>query len=343
MYSLQLTDEQREFRDTLRDFVTGEIEHAIHEAWTHECPQVILLEGQGSIGHPAYPGGFELIGAGQVHGIVLQHAPARRVYDGFDKYPMGSLDREIQLLELLARLAKVNGDLLRAHEFVAEPVRDGREAVARAREVMPDLSIMDIQRPHVTGYELILELMTDEQLRDEVMTLFIAGHETTANTLTWTWYLLCRNPEVERLLHAEVDALGHVPTMEDLPRLEYTRRIVMEAMRLYPPAYALGRRALADLRRGDDQPVARLFPDRGDFDAWADRWQTRSAEDRSADPLADESLLRVADDLLTRLQPALLLITLGVMVYLIFPAAPPWMAARFHLMNTTARPGTRAW
>jgi two-component system, cell cycle response regulator DivK len=57
-------------------------------------------------------------------------------------------------------------DLLRAHEFVAEPVRDGREAVARAREVMPDLIIMDIQMPHVTGYELILELMADEQLRD---------------------------------------------------------------------------------------------------------------------------------------------------------------------------------
>ncbi len=57
-------------------------------------------------------------------------------------------------------------DLLRAHEFVAEPVRDGREAVARAREVMPDLIIMNIQMPHVTGYELILELMADEQLRD---------------------------------------------------------------------------------------------------------------------------------------------------------------------------------
>ena len=57
-------------------------------------------------------------------------------------------------------------DLLRAHAFVAEPVRDGREAVARAREFLPDLIIMDIQMPHVTGYELILELMADEQLRD---------------------------------------------------------------------------------------------------------------------------------------------------------------------------------
>lgn len=87
----------------VNDFVTGEIEHAVHEAWIHEHPQVILLEGQGSIAHPAYPGGFELIAAGRVDGIVLQHAPARKVYDGFDNYPMGALDREIQILELLAR------------------------------------------------------------------------------------------------------------------------------------------------------------------------------------------------------------------------------------------------
>jgi cytochrome P450 len=93
--------------------------------------------------------------------------------------------------------------------------------------------------------------MTDEQLRDEVMTLFLAGHETTANALTWTWYLLGRNPKVEELLHAEVDALGHTPTIDDLPRLEYTRRVVMESMRLYPPAYALGRRALEEYRIGD--------------------------------------------------------------------------------------------
>ncbi|MFN0088569.1 MAG: DUF1611 domain-containing protein [Blastocatellia bacterium] len=87
----------------VNDFVTGEIEHAVHEAWTRERPRVILLEGQGSIAHPAYPGGFELIAAGRVDGIVLQHAPARKVYDGFDGYPMGPLDREIQILELLAQ------------------------------------------------------------------------------------------------------------------------------------------------------------------------------------------------------------------------------------------------
>ncbi|MGH9839372.1 MAG: DUF1611 domain-containing protein [Blastocatellia bacterium] len=87
----------------VNDFVTGEIEHAIHQAWIHERPRVILLEGQGSIAHPAYPGGFELIAAGRVDGIVLQYAPARKVYDGFDNFPIASLDREIQILELLAQ------------------------------------------------------------------------------------------------------------------------------------------------------------------------------------------------------------------------------------------------
>jgi uncharacterized NAD-dependent epimerase/dehydratase family protein len=87
----------------VNDFVTGEIEQAIYNAFINERPRVILLEGQGSIAHPAYPGGFELIAAGRVDGIILQHAPARKVYDGFDNYPMGSLDREISILELLAQ------------------------------------------------------------------------------------------------------------------------------------------------------------------------------------------------------------------------------------------------
>jgi uncharacterized NAD-dependent epimerase/dehydratase family protein len=87
----------------VNDFVTGEIEHAVYEAFINEQPQVILLEGQGSIAHPAYPGGFELIAAGRVDGIILQHAPARKFYDGFANYPMGSLDREISILELLAQ------------------------------------------------------------------------------------------------------------------------------------------------------------------------------------------------------------------------------------------------
>ncbi len=94
--------------------------------------------------------------------------------------------------------------------------------------------------------------MTDEQLRDEVMTIFLAGHETTANALTWTWYLLSQHPEVERRLHEEVDAVlaRRRPRFEDLPSLRYTEMVLAEAMRLYPPAWILGRRALKDYEVG---------------------------------------------------------------------------------------------
>ena len=87
--------------------------------------------------------------------------------------------------------------------------------------------------------------MSDQQLRDEAITLFIAGHETTANALTWTWLLLARTPAVERALHEEVDrVLGdRLPTMDDLAQLPYTRAVIAESMRLYPPAYIVGRRS----------------------------------------------------------------------------------------------------
>src|SRR5262245_44028717 len=88
--------------------------------------------------------------------------------------------------------------------------------------------------------------MTDKQVRDEVMTLFLAGHETTAVALSWTWYLLSQNPKAESTLidelHSVVD--GHPPTVSELPRLRYTEMVVKEAMRLYPPAYGLSRKTL---------------------------------------------------------------------------------------------------
>ena len=85
--------------------------------------------------------------------------------------------------------------------------------------------------------------MTDTQVRDEALTLFLAGHETTANALTWTWYLLSQNPECERRLHEEIDTVleGRVPGWDDLAQLRYTEMIFAEALRLYPPAWAIGR------------------------------------------------------------------------------------------------------
>jgi cytochrome P450 len=91
--------------------------------------------------------------------------------------------------------------------------------------------------------------MTDEQLRDEALTLFLAGHETTAVALSWTWWLLAQHPEVEKKLHAELNSIlaGRNPTIEDLPALRYTERIVTESMRLYPPAWGMARLALEDV------------------------------------------------------------------------------------------------
>lgn len=88
--------------------------------------------------------------------------------------------------------------------------------------------------------------MTAQQLRDEVMTIFMAGHETTAVALSWTWYLLAQHPEVDARLAAELrDVLaGRGVSVADLPRLKYVERVVTEAMRLYPPAYGLGRQAV---------------------------------------------------------------------------------------------------
>ncbi len=91
------------------------------------------------------------------------------------------------------------------------------------------------------------ESMSDTQVKDEVLTIFLAGYETVANGLTWTWYLLSQNPEVEARLHAELDAvLGtatgpRAPTLADYPSLRYTEQVFAESMRLYPPAWAMGR------------------------------------------------------------------------------------------------------
>jgi cytochrome P450 len=94
--------------------------------------------------------------------------------------------------------------------------------------------------------------MTDKQLRDELMTIFLAGHETTALALTWAWHLLAQNPEAEARLAAELDEAleGRAPTVEDLPRLRYADRVVKESMRLYPPAWAVGRECVRECEVG---------------------------------------------------------------------------------------------
>ena len=94
--------------------------------------------------------------------------------------------------------------------------------------------------------------MTDEELRDETMTLYLAGHETTALTLAWTWVLLSQHPHVEDKLVDEWRRVlqGRTPTPEDIANLPYTNAVITESMRLYPPVYLLGREATTDLELG---------------------------------------------------------------------------------------------
>lgn len=136
--------------------------------------------------------------------------------------------------------------------------------------------------------------MTNEQVRDEVMTLFLAGHETTANALTWTFYLLSQNPEPEAKLHAELEAVldGRAATIDDLASLKYTERVLAESMRLYPPAWAIGRFAVADHELGGytipkDSTVlcspfilhhdARFWDKPNDF--MPERWESQSVKE----------------------------------------------------------------
>ena len=86
----------------INDFVSGEIEHAVWQAWQETHPDVILIEGQGSLMNPAYPGGFEILAAGRPDVIVLQHAPGRKEYDGFPGYTLHPLDKQIQAVQLIS-------------------------------------------------------------------------------------------------------------------------------------------------------------------------------------------------------------------------------------------------
>jgi cytochrome P450 len=140
-------------------------------------------------------------------------------------------------------------------------IREHREATARGQEDRGDLlSMLMSSRDELldadgnpTG---VFESMSDAQVRDEVLTIFLAGYETVANGLSWTWYLLSQNPEAEAKLHAELDAvLGtgdarRLPTLADYPALRYTEQVFAESMRLYPPAWAMGRQSTKPVTLG---------------------------------------------------------------------------------------------
>lgn len=131
-----------------------------------------------------------------------------------------------------------------AHHALREVVT---RVIAERRKRTEDqgdlLSMFMLARDEETG-----EQMDDAHLQNEVLTMMIAGHETTATALSWAWALLEQNPGPEQLLHAELDSVlgGRLPTADDVPRLVYTRRVLDETLRLYPPVYVLSRKVLED-------------------------------------------------------------------------------------------------
>lgn len=155
--------------------------------------------------------------------------------------------------------------LLPAAEWLVHVRPPGLAAFVRARKRIDAVvyRMIEAHRRRPAGGDHLLDLMlaaspdrsaaAEQSLRDQVITLFLAGYETVANALSWTWYLLSQNPDCERRFHEEIDRelKGTLPTLEDIPRLRYSEMVLAESMRLYPPAWAMGRRARADFQLGD--------------------------------------------------------------------------------------------
>jgi cytochrome P450 len=137
-------------------------------------------------------------------------------------------------------------------------IREHKEASAAGKPDPGDLlSMLLSSRDEQADSQGNFTGMSDDQVRDEVLTIFLAGYETVANGLTWTWYLLSQNPEVEAKLHAELDAILGVgtdrrqATLADYPNLKYTEQVFAESMRLYPPAWAMGRMSTRPVKLGE--------------------------------------------------------------------------------------------
>jgi cytochrome P450 len=176
-------------------------------------------------------------------------------------------DEAAELADAINRIMRLYNFLvmLPAAEWLVHVPPPGLAAFLKARKRIDAVVLRMIAAHRRRGRDSgsLLDLMlaasadggvTSEQaLRDQVITIFLAGYETVANALVWTWYLLAQNPDCERRLYQEVDAVlhGRLPTVEDVPRLRYTEMVIAESMRLYPPAWAMGRFARDDFHLGD--------------------------------------------------------------------------------------------
>ncbi len=155
--------------------------------------------------------------------------------------------------------------LLPAAEWLVHVRPPGLAAFVRARKRIDAVvyRMIEAHRRQHSDTGSLLDMMlaaspertpeSEKSLRDQVITIFLAGYETVANALSWTWYLLSQNPDCERHFHEEIDRelQGRTPSYDDIPRLRYVEMVMAESMRLYPPAWAMGRYALNDFRLGD--------------------------------------------------------------------------------------------
>jgi cytochrome P450 len=164
----------------------------------------------------------------------------------FEAFPI-TMSPLVALLEhlplpVMRRYERAQGHLDR---LIYRMIEDRRRSSSDRGDLLSMLLLASDDEGDGTG-------MSDRQVRDEAMTIFLAGHETTANALAWTWLLLGRNQGVERRLHDELDSVldSRPPTADDVARLPYARMVLAEAMRCYPPAWAIGRRALAEFEIG---------------------------------------------------------------------------------------------
>jgi cytochrome P450 len=125
--------------------------------------------------------------------------------------------------------------------FIYQMIAERHAKPSQRPDLLSVLVRLSEQKPRV---------MNDKKIRDQILTFFVAGHETVATALTWTWYLLARNPGVTRKLHAEIDQLlsGRLPEVDDVERLPYAKMVFAESMRIYPPVWIVGRHAIRDTK-----------------------------------------------------------------------------------------------
>jgi len=185
-------------------------------------------------------------------------------------------DLKDEVLELADAINRIMGlynflVMLPAAEWLVHVRPPGLAAFVKARKRIDAVvyRMIDAHRSRGGRGGSLLDLMlaaspddspvAQRSLRDQVITIFLAGYETVANALIWTWYLLSQNPDCERRCHEEVDSVlqGRLPTAEDVPRLGYLEMVMAESMRLYPPAWAMGRHARNDFQLGDFRLPAR--------------------------------------------------------------------------------------